>query len=715
MNRCIEDAEIGSDFRRVERVRLSFRRRIRSAAWLGLFLFAGWAGAAERVSLQLSWLPQFQFAGYYVAQERGYFRDAGLVVEIRSGGAGAAPVIESVTSGRADFGIANSGIAVARMNGKPVRALAAVLQQPAAVWLMRGDRSPLLDLAKLARGRVMWAGPIEDSIELLQPLAQAGVPPSEVRAVPRSYAIEAFGSGQVDLYAAYSTSEMLELTRRGLPYHVVPSGLPNGPRFYGEVLFTSDALASAHPDVVARFLEASLKGWAEAFADIDGTARMIHARYAPQQDLAALMAEGRRMHELSQPEDVELGHMSEARWRAIAASQHGLGFGKDARAVDALVWPSRPVSRVGPDPVRLTLVGLVLALCFSLWRLWRLNRNLAAALKQSQQLQGRAMAEELRFHFLMDVAPFPVLMFALDDGAVVYANERALGWLGVPDGISGAPVQTWLPALQPDAPILQRLHSRRILRDIELELPGSAGASSRWCLLTVRAIEYEGRPCAFAAGTDITVRKEAELQLSLLNAQRGRIIDEVEHLQAKLRDTSLRDPLTGLFNRRYLDATLSRELARCQREGQPLTVLVIDADHFKRVNDSYGHAAGDDVLRAIAQVLQSTLRTEDVVCRYGGEEFVAVLPGADLVLAAARGEALRVRIEALQIATESGLVQITVSIGAALAQVGDTPVSAFKRADEAVYRAKQTGRNRVVCAGDAGAAGAALPAPAVAG
>jgi diguanylate cyclase (GGDEF)-like protein len=265
--------------------------------------------------------------------------------------------------------------------------------------------------------------------------------------------------------------------------------------------------------------------------------------------------------------------------------------------------------------------------------------------------------------------------------------------------LSGAAVQTWLPALQPDGATLQRLRTRRILRDIELELPGAAGTASRWCLLTVRAVEYEGRSCAFAAGTDITVRKEAELELSMLNAQRGRIIDEVEHLQAKLRDVSLRDPLTGLFNRRYLDATLSRELTRCLREGRPLALLVVDADHFKRVNDTFGHAGGDEVLRAIAQILQSTLRSEDVVCRYGGEEFVAVMPGADLALAAARAEALRACIEATPIATDSGLVRITVSIGAGLAEPDDTPVSAFKRADEAVYRAKQSGRNRVACAG----------------
>jgi diguanylate cyclase (GGDEF)-like protein len=298
------------------------------------------------------------------------------------------------------------------------------------------------------------------------------------------------------------------------------------------------------------------------------------------------------------------------------------------------------------------------------------------------------------------VAPFPVLMFGLHDGVIAYANERAIGAFDLGEGVGAAELKVHdrLPALAPGQPLMARLQSSRILREVELERPGRGGEPSRWSLLTMRAVEFEGRPCGFAAAIDISRRKQAEIELAMLNAQRGRIIDEVEQLQSKLRDASVRDPLTGLFNRRYLDATLQRELHRATREGRPLALLMVDADHFKRVNDRYGHAGGDEVLRALAGVLTELHRSEDVVCRYGGEEFVVVLPGSNLALARQRAEAVRSRVAQLQIATDAGFVSITVSIGLATRRHDEDAQALFKRADAAVYVAKAEGRNRVVVA-----------------
>jgi diguanylate cyclase len=111
-------------------------------------------------------------------------------------------------------------------------------------------------------------------------------------------------------------------------------------------------------------------------------------------------------------------------------------------------------------------------------------------------------------------------------------------------------------------------------------------------------------------------------------------------LQEKLREQANRDSLTGLFNRRYLEGTLERELARCKRENAPLTMLLLDIDHFKLVNDTYGHQAGDEVLRVFARALLESARAEDIVCRYGGEEFLLVLPKMPLNIARGRATQL---------------------------------------------------------------------------
>jgi len=177
-------------------------------------------------------------------------------------------------------------------------------------------------------------------------------------------------------------------------------------------------------------------------------------------------------------------------------------------------------------------------------------------------------------------------------------------------------------------------------------------------------------------------------------------ISERLRMEAILREQAMRDPLTGLFNRRYLDETLPRELVRCQRSVEPLTVAMLDLDHFKDFNDSYGHEAGDAALRAIGDLLQQSLRASDIACRYGGEELTLILPSAPLIDAWPRMEALRQAVADLHLFDRAGaLPAITVSIGLAEATADiDAAAILLARADAALYQAKQQGRNRVVCA-----------------
>lgn len=169
-------------------------------------------------------------------------------------------------------------------------------------------------------------------------------------------------------------------------------------------------------------------------------------------------------------------------------------------------------------------------------------------------------------------------------------------------------------------------------------------------------------------------------------------------LQDTLRTQSIRDPLTGLYNRRYLEESLTRELARCERVNKPLSVLMVDLDHFKRFNDTHGHDGGDALLTHAGRVLQAHCRAEDIACRYGGEEFTVILPEVDAERARQRAEEIRLAVEKLEVQhRRERLGAVTASIG-----VGTFPDSAramdelVRRADAALYKAKQQGRNRVV-------------------
>jgi two-component system cell cycle response regulator len=163
-------------------------------------------------------------------------------------------------------------------------------------------------------------------------------------------------------------------------------------------------------------------------------------------------------------------------------------------------------------------------------------------------------------------------------------------------------------------------------------------------------------------------------------------------------EMAITDALTGLFNRRYMESHLATLIEQAATRGKPLTVMVIDIDYFKSINDSHGHDAGDDVLRDFALRIKRSIRGIDLACRYGGEEFVLVMPETDMAVAAMVAERLRRRIAAEPFAIQDGAgsIAVTISIGlAALRSKEDGAASLLKRADQALYRAKRDGRNRV--------------------
>ncbi|MFO7665099.1 MAG: diguanylate cyclase [Desulfobacterales bacterium] len=184
--------------------------------------------------------------------------------------------------------------------------------------------------------------------------------------------------------------------------------------------------------------------------------------------------------------------------------------------------------------------------------------------------------------------------------------------------------------------------------------------------------------------------------LDLSNQQLTIQLERVNSLQEKLRQEAIHDSLTGLFNRRFLDETLPLELARLKRENSPLTILMVDIDHFKNINDTYGHQIGDDVLQSLGNALKTSVRAGDIVCRYGGEEFILIFPGMNATNGRTQAEKLRVMIASQTVSGRDQLISVTISIGGSVfPHDGNSSDELISVADLALYRAKQTGRNRV--------------------
>ena len=196
---------------------------------------------------------------------------------------------------------------------------------------------------------------------------------------------------------------------------------------------------------------------------------------------------------------------------------------------------------------------------------------------------------------------------------------------------------------------------------------------------------------------DITERKHVEKRLRDVNDRLQTQLIEIGLLQSKLREQAIRDPLTELFNRRYLEDTLDRELARATREDYSVCVIMMDLDHFKRVNDTYGHEAGDKVLKTLAFTLSEQCRRGDFACRYGGEEFVIVMPNITTDIAYERAESIRRYLNSMSVPYGPYNLTITISMGIACYPInGDTRQSVLQAADQAMYGAKEAGRDHIL-------------------
>lgn len=178
-------------------------------------------------------------------------------------------------------------------------------------------------------------------------------------------------------------------------------------------------------------------------------------------------------------------------------------------------------------------------------------------------------------------------------------------------------------------------------------------------------------------------------QVIELTEEKNRLNLLLQEKNARLR----RDPLTGVFNRLAYEEQLQQEFHRWSRFGNPLAFLIWDIDNFKQINDQYGHAVGDEVLRSIARQLIARIRKTDFVARYGGEEFIMLLPGADAQAALRLANQIRINIAETGFQNGEINLPVTISCGLSSFEPGDSPQSVFRRADQALYRAKQAGRN----------------------
>lgn len=314
-----------------------------------------------------------------------------------------------------------------------------------------------------------------------------------------------------------------------------------------------------------------------------------------------------------------------------------------------------------------------------------LNGELGERINDYRLVEERLRASEDNLQHLFDVAPVPLVLTRDRDGALLrinraaakllsIENEHALGDLSTPGFYEDLREREW---------IIGRLRSVGVVEGIDIHLRTMQGRPIE-ALLTAIRTEYDGDTVYFVALVDISERKRIERELQRLAST---------------------DALTGLHNRRSFFILAETEIKRAKRRNGPLSLLLLDVDNFKHINDRFGHSIGDAALGAIVGAATQCLREYDIAARIGGEEFAVLLPDVSPDGAMEAAERVRAAVERMQFTTPAGPCSLTVSIGVAPVSTDAATIDrALSLADDALYVAKRTGRNRVSLAANSGAA-----------
>lgn len=280
-----------------------------------------------------------------------------------------------------------------------------------------------------------------------------------------------------------------------------------------------------------------------------------------------------------------------------------------------------------------------------------------------------------RIEEIIKSSPFPIIISRLSDDKLILANNNAVKLFGIEASeLDRYRLKDFFADSENRKLLNERLEREREVQDFEILVKTPTGNSPFWLLTSANIIDYNYDIAIYAAFQDITSRKNRE---------------------ALLKNQATRDPLTSLFNRRYFEEEVSKRIALSRMNGTNFSVLMIDADHFKRVNDTYGHKVGDKVLIELASTCERALRDDDIVARYGGEEFVIYLAKVNAEKAKTVADRLRETISKIVVYSEIGEpIHFTVSIGISSSNISDNIDTLIKTADEALYKAKESGRNR---------------------
>ena len=754
--------------------------------------------ALQKVSLQLNWKHQFEFSGYYMAAAKGYYKDAGLDVQIREFDNNVS-VVQSVLSGKSNFGVTYSNVL---LHADKIVLLSAIFQSSPHVFVSLKS-SGIHSISDFRSKRVMISKEEMQNAAFISMLHSQGVLYSDMKIQKSTFNVNSLIYHKTDIAAYYMTNEVYKLAQMGIKYDIWDPK-DYGFDFYDGILFTSKLFLQKNPLVVEKFTQASLKGWKYALSHIDETVALIRKKYNTQhKSEAALLYEARIAKALILKEDVALGNIDKEKIKRVLDIYGFLRLADNDVDIDSLIYKlkcdklnkkenayleKKKFIRMCVDPDWMPLEeikdGKYVGIGSEYFKLFEQKFSLPIKLvetkKWSQSLQyvkerkcdfismiNKTRVREKFLNFTDPYLKVSVAVATKEDTPYIsdlrqlhnktvaivkgyafrefvrlhYPNLRIVEVNNMQEGIDrviSGEIYGYVDAL----PVIVRelqgkyvnilkvldvLQNRwelsigvrsddMMLYEIMQKVANSVDEQTQLQILNkYMPVMYKSKEdnsklyllltffaTLFAVGIFFYLKllrlKNKTLKQKNALLRSHAIIRERER-ELKLLATT--DYLTKLYNRRAFEDISEPIFHLARREKEKFSIVMLDIDDFKKVNDTYGHKVGDDVLVSLSQTLIDLSRESDVVCRYGGEEFILLLPKTDAKGAFFIAQKIRKTVAALRISCDSNKnVHFTVSFGVSevdLEEDKDIEV-VIKRADDALYESKRKGKNRVTIA-----------------
>ncbi len=293
---------------------------------------------------------------------------------------------------------------------------------------------------------------------------------------------------------------------------------------------------------------------------------------------------------------------------------------------------------------------------------------------------------------ILEIAPVPILLTSRKTGRIMYLNTRAQELLGVgKEAMVSSRLSEHIMNTREDKKLFEILRSGKNVNNKEVVIQRKDGSKLQGIWTMVPSV-YQGEEASLSCIIDITSQKKIEETLKQNNENINKLNSELVTMNNILVNKSIKDSLTNLYNHQHINEVLEDQLQKARKENSSLSIMMLDIDYFKRVNDQFGHLTGDQVLVAVCELISRNVRKEDFIGRYGGEEFLVILPGLQPEQAARIAENIRRSIQAY----DFGLKDQTITISIGVAQYeGETSNALVNKADMLLYQAKYNGRNRV--------------------